>query len=88
ALLRMHPTAHATVTDVERSSVAAIAASDLGDHPRALVGRKDATAIDAPDGAYHLAVIAMSFHHLTPARASRVFAEGTRVAEKLLIIDV
>jgi len=88
ALLRMHPTAHATVTDVEGTSVAEIAAGDLGDHPRAQVRRQDATAIDAPDGSYDLAVFAMSFHHLTPALASRVFAEGTRVADKLLIIDV
>lgn len=88
ALLRMHLTAHATVTDVAGTSVAAIAAGDLGDHPRAVVSEKDATAIDAPDRSYDLAVFAMSFHHLKPALASRVFAEGTRVADKLLIIDV
>jgi hypothetical protein len=48
----------------------------------------DATDIDAPDGQFDLAVIALSFHHLAPAMASKVFAEGTRVADKLLIIDL
>jgi ubiquinone/menaquinone biosynthesis C-methylase UbiE len=87
-LLEMHPTAHVTVTDVEPSSVAAIAAGDLGRHPRASVREMDATAIDAPDGSYDLAVFAQSFHHLPPVLASRVFAEGTRVAGKLVIIDL
>jgi hypothetical protein len=48
----------------------------------------DATAIDAPNGAYDLAVFALSIHHLPPALASRVFAEGTRVADKLVIVDL
>ncbi|WP_082966748.1 class I SAM-dependent methyltransferase [Mycobacterium sp. 852002-51163_SCH5372311] len=87
-LLEMLPTAHITVTDVEPASVAAIAAGDLGDHPRVTVREMDATAIDAPDGSYDLAVFAQSFHHLPPALASRVFAEGTRVADKLVIIDL
>lgn len=88
ALLEMHPTAHVTVTDIEPNSVTAIAAGDLGEHPRAVVREMDATAIDAPDGHYDLAVFALSFHHLPPAAASRVFAEGTRAARKLLIIDL
>ncbi len=88
ALLEMHPSAHVTVTDVEPGSVAAIAAGDLGSHPRATVREMDATAIDAPDGSFDLAVFAMSFHHLPPALAARVFTEGTRVADKLLIIDL
>jgi SAM-dependent methyltransferase len=88
ALLEMHPTAHVTVTDVEPTLVAAIAAGDLGSHSRATVREMDATAIDAPDGFYDLAVFANSFHHLPPALASRVFAEGTRAADKLLIIDL
>jgi ubiquinone/menaquinone biosynthesis C-methylase UbiE len=86
-LLKMHPTAHLTVTDVESTSVATIAASDLGSHPRTIVREMDATAIDAPDGSYDLAVIMQAFHHLPPPLAARVFAEGTRVADKLLIID-
>jgi ubiquinone/menaquinone biosynthesis C-methylase UbiE len=88
ALLEMHPTAEVTVTDVEPTSVAAITAGDLGSHPRATVREMDATAIDAPDGSYALALFAMSFHHLPPELAARVFAEGTRVAGKLLIIDL
>ena len=48
----------------------------------------DATAIDAPDRSFDVAVFALSFHHLPPPLASRVIAEGTRVADKLLIIDM
>ena len=33
-------------------------------------------------------MFALSFHHLPPALASRVIAEGTRVADKLVIIDL
>jgi ubiquinone/menaquinone biosynthesis C-methylase UbiE len=87
-LLKMHPSAHVTVTDVDPLSVAAIGAGDLGFHPRATVCEMDATAIDATDGAYDLAVFALSIHHLPPALASRVFAEGTRVADKLVIVDL
>jgi len=87
-LLEMHPTARLTVTDVEPDSVAAIAAGQLGAHPRAAVSEVDATAIDAADGEFDLAVFALSFHHLPPPAASRAIAEGTRVAAKLLIIDL
>jgi hypothetical protein len=37
---------------------------------------------------YGLAVFALSLHHLPAALAARVFAEGTRAANKLLIIDL
>jgi SAM-dependent methyltransferase len=87
-LLEWHPTAELTVTDIDAASVAAIAAGDLGEHPRATVREMDATAIDAPDRHFDLAVFAFSFHHLPPSSASRVFAEGTRVADKLVIIDL
>jgi ubiquinone/menaquinone biosynthesis C-methylase UbiE len=87
-LLKMHPTAQVTVTDIQPPLVAAIAASDLGSHPRAVVREMDAVAIDAPDGSYDLAVFALSFHQLPPTLASRAFAEGTRAADKLLIIDL
>lgn len=87
-LLEAHPTAEVTVTDLDETSVAKIAASDLGSHPRARVQVMDATAIDAPDRAYALAVFVLSFHHLPPALAARAIAEGTRVADKLLIIDL
>ena len=87
-LLDWHPTARVTVTDVDEVSVAAMAAGELGDHPRATVRTMDATALDAADGAFDLAVFVLSFHHLAPEAAARVFAEGTRVATKLLIIDL
>ena len=87
-LLEWHPTARLTVTDVEPASVAAIADGDLGSHPRATVREMDATALDAADGEFDLAVFALSFHHLPPAAAARVIAEGTRAATTLLIIDL
>ncbi len=87
-LLEAHPTAHAMVTDVEADSVAALAAGELGSHPRAVVRQMDATAIDAPEGHFALAVFACSFHHLPPAAAAAALAEGTRVADRLLIIDL
>ncbi len=87
-LLEWHPSARVTVTDVEPTSVAAIAAGDLGSHPRATVRHMDATALDAADGEFDLAVFALSFHHLPPAAAARVIAEGTRAAAVLLIIDL
>lgn len=88
AILNQHPTATVTVSDVDPTSVAALAASDLGSEPRAQVRTIDATAIDAPDRSFDLAVFALSFHHLPPEPAARVFAEGTRVADTLLIVDL
>jgi SAM-dependent methyltransferase len=87
-LLDWHPSAHVTVTDVEPASVAAIAAGELGEHPRATVREMDATALDAADGEFDLAVFALSFHHLPPDAAARVIAEGTRAAAVLVIIDL
>ncbi|WP_443677678.1 class I SAM-dependent methyltransferase [Mycobacterium barrassiae] len=87
-LLEWHPTADVTVTDIDASSVAAMAASDLGEHPRATIREMDAVAIDTPDGHFDVAVFVLSFHHLPPATAARVFAEGTRAADKLVIIDL
>ncbi|MGV0835704.1 class I SAM-dependent methyltransferase [Mycolicibacterium thermoresistibile] len=87
-LLEQHPTAQVTITDVDPGSVAATAASDLGSHPRAVVRPLDATAIDADDGQFDLAVFALSFHHLPPAAAAAALAEGTRVADALLVIDL
>jgi len=86
-LLETHPTAQVTITDIDPTFVAAVA-DDLGSHPRATVREMDATAIDAADGHYDLAVFALSLHHLPPELAARVFAEGTRAANKLLIIDL
>jgi ubiquinone/menaquinone biosynthesis C-methylase UbiE len=87
-ILDNHPTAEVTVTDVNPESVAAIAAGDLGAHPRATVRHMDATAIDAADASYDLVLFALSFHHLPPGPASKVFAEGTRVGTTLAIIDL
>ena len=87
-LLDWHPSARLTVTDVDAESVRAMAHSDLGRHPRTTVRQMDATAIDAADGEFDLAVFVLSFHHLPPSKAARVFAEGTRVADKLLVIDL
>lgn len=87
-LLEWHPTARLTITDIETNSVTAIADGDLGAHPRATVREMDATALDAADAEFDLAVFALSFHHLPPDAAARVIAEGTRVAHKLLIIDL
>ncbi|WP_445170797.1 class I SAM-dependent methyltransferase [Mycolicibacterium sp. Dal123E01] len=87
-VLDQHPTAHVTISDVNPDSVAAMAASDLGDHPRATVRTIDATAIDAADGSFDLAVFALSFHHLAPAQAAQVLAEGARVARELVVIDL
>jgi SAM-dependent methyltransferase len=87
-LLEWHPTAEVTVTDIETRSVKAIESGDLGEHPRATVRVMDATAIDVPDGHFDLVVFALSFHHLPPSLASQVFAEGTRAADKLVIIDL
>ena len=87
-LLEWHPTARLTVTDLEPTAVAAIAAGELGADPRATVRQMDATALDATDGEFDLAVFALALHRLPPAAAAQVFAEGTRVARKLLIIDL
>ncbi len=87
-LLEQHPTAEVTVSDINPELVAAMAAGDLGSHPRATVRVIDATDIDAPDRHYDLAVFAQSFHHLPPPLAAQVIAEGTRAADKLLIIDL
>ena len=86
-LLELHPTAEVTVTDIDPMSVATVAAGDLGSHPRASVRQMDASAIDAPDGHYDLVLFALALHHLPPELAVRVFAEGTRAANRLLIID-
>lgn len=87
-LLEMHSTAQVTVTDLDPSFVAAVAAGEIGSHPRATVRQLDATEIDSPGGYYDLAVFALSLHHLPPELAARVFATGTRVARKLLIVDL
>ncbi len=87
-LLEQHPTARVTVTDLDATSVLAMAEGELGSHPRAVVQVADATEIDCPDRSFDLAVMALTFHHLPPAQAAAVIAEATRVADKLLVIDL
>ena len=87
-LLEMRPAAHVTVTDIDPISVSNIASGDLGRHPHVDVRQMDATDIDATDLSYDLALFVLSFHHLPPVRAARVLAEGTRVANKLFIVDM
>jgi hypothetical protein len=85
-LLDKHPRVEVTIADLDPPVVGGLAVSDLGNNPRALVC--DAVAIEAPAGYFDLAVVAQEFHHLRPVTAAWVLAEGTRVASKLLIIDV
>lgn len=88
AVLNLRPAAQLTVTDIDPVSVARIAAGDLGSDPRVVVRQVDATDIDAADRSYDLALFALSFHHLPPVQAARVLAEGTRVADTLLVCDL
>jgi ubiquinone/menaquinone biosynthesis C-methylase UbiE len=87
-ILKLHPTATVTVSDLDPTSVANIAAGELGSHPRAHTQVIDATAIDAADDSYDLVVFALAFHHLTPAVACRAIAEATRVGKRYLVIDL
>ena len=87
-ILKLHPTATVTVSDLDPTSVATIAAGELGKHPRVRTQVIDATAIDAADNSYDLVVFALAFHHLPPAVASRAIGEATRVAKRFLVIDL
>ncbi|WP_051574319.1 class I SAM-dependent methyltransferase [Mycobacterium sp. URHB0044] len=87
-ILRLHPTATVTVSDLDPTSVANIANGELGTHPRVRTQVVDATAIAADDGAYDLVVFAQAFHHLPPETAVRAIAEATRVGRRFLVIDI
>ena len=87
-IVEYHRTATLTVSDVDPASVANIAASEIGSHPRVTTQVVDASAIDAPDDSYDLVVFAMSFHHLPPAAAFKAIAEATRVGKRFLVIDL
>ncbi|AQT81152.1 SAM-dependent methyltransferase [Mycolicibacterium litorale] len=88
AVLAQRPDARVTVTDIDPALVAALAAGDLGAHPRAEVRHLDATTIDAPDRSFDLALFALAFHHLRPAAAAQLLAEATRVADILVVCDL
>ncbi|WP_328715256.1 class I SAM-dependent methyltransferase [Nocardia salmonicida] len=87
-IVEYHSAATVTVSDLDPSSVAKIAAGELGAHPRVRTQLVDATAIDAPDDSYDLVVFAMSFHHLPPSIAYKAIAEATRVGKRFLVIDL
>ncbi|KAY79136.1 hypothetical protein AN81_01753 [Mycobacterium tuberculosis M1315] len=87
-ILELHPTATVTISDLDPTSVANIAAGELGTHPRARTQVIDATAIDGHDHSYDLAVFALAFHHLPPTVACKAIAEATRVGKRFLIIDL
>ncbi len=75
-ILELHPTATVTISDLDPTSVANIAAGELGTHPRARTQVIDATAIDGHDHSYDLAVFALAFHHLPPTVACKAIAEA------------
>jgi SAM-dependent methyltransferase len=87
-ILELHPTATLTVSDLDPTSVANIAAGKLGADPRVRTQVVDATTIDAGDDSYDLVVFAQAFHHLPPAVAYQAIAEATRVANRFLVIDL
>lgn len=87
-ILELHPTATVTISDLDPTSVANIAAGELGAHPRVHTQVIDATAIDAADDSYDLVVFAQAFHHLPPATAYRAIAEATRVGNRFVVIDL
>jgi SAM-dependent methyltransferase len=87
-VVKLHPTATVTVSDLDPTSVANIAAGPLGADPRVRTQVVDATAIDAADDSYDLVVFAQAFHHLPPATAVRAIAEATRVGKRFLVIDI
>ncbi|MGH3968331.1 MAG: class I SAM-dependent methyltransferase [Mycobacterium sp.] len=87
-ILELHPTATVTISDLDPTSVANIAAGPLGADPRVRTQVVDATAIDAEDDSYDLVVFAQAFHHLPPAVAYRAIAEATRVGKRFLVIDL
>lgn len=88
AVLAQQPDARVTVTDIDPALVAALAAGDLGAHPRAEIRRLDATDIDAADRSFDLALFALAFHHLPPAAAAQLLAEATRVADVVVVCDL
>ncbi|MDT0318794.1 class I SAM-dependent methyltransferase [Streptomyces millisiae] len=86
-LVDRHPTVRITVSDVNPAVVDAVRRGPIGHHPRVDCSVVDATAIDADDGAYDLAVLTTSLHHLAPDGVAALLREGTRAARTLLVVD-
>lgn len=58
-------------------------------HPTVRLTTADVDSVaEFADGQFDLAVLVLGLHHLSPERAARVLAEGARVADKLLVIDL
>ncbi len=55
-IVELHPSATVTISDLDPTSVANIAASELGNNPRVRTQVVDATAIDAEDDSYDLVI--------------------------------
>lgn len=86
-LLRAHPSLHVTVSDLSPDFVAGLQSGPLGRHPRARVACVDATGSDLPSGAFDVAVMVQTLHHLGPEQVKALLVEGTRVARTLLLVD-
>ena len=88
AILRLHPTAEITVSDLDPHSVQNVANGALGRHPRVTTKVVDATAIDEAADSYDLVVFALAFHHLPPAVGVKAIADATRVGKRFLVVDL
>lgn len=87
-ILDAHPAARVTISDLDPTSVANVAASPLGRIRRVTTKVIDATAIDEADDTYDLVLFANAFHHLPPETAARAIAEATRVGRTFLVVDL
>lgn len=87
-IVRMHPAAQVTVSDLDPISVQNIASGTLGSNPRVRTKVIDASSISESDHSYDLVIFASSFHHLPPKVASQAIAEATRVGRKFVVIDI
>lgn len=87
-IVELHPTATVTISDLDPTSVANIAAGELGSNPRVRTQVVDATRIDAEDDSYDLVVFALAFHHLPPSVGAQAIAEATRAGRQFLVIDL
>jgi ubiquinone/menaquinone biosynthesis C-methylase UbiE len=87
-ILDIDPTARVTISDIDPTSVASVAARPLGRISRVTTKVLNATAIAEPDASYDLVVLANTFHHLPPETAAKAIAEATRVGGTFLVVDL